>query len=1030
MDGVIAFVDGSAREDASDPTVNVALEASAGTGKTRILVERYLRLLAEGSSPRHILAITFTRKAAGEMKTRIIEELRKRPPLWSEIRERLFEMHVTTIDAFCLGLLREFPLEAGLDPDLELIDEVESDRLKEEAVDETLFRARRGRGVDIRFLVARFGDGALRRGLLELLSSRLTKEEILDRYVEHVLPATVPLVQSLKRASESLSAAFRGREGVERFLETGPDGADRPPPGFAALRFALERAVDPARAATADMEDVRGYFLTASNEPRRRLPPAAARETFSGRESYERHRDRVLGLAPLVARTYRQWIRDKDFHAVRQIHSLNREAARRFSELKRARARLDFTDVLLEAVRLLEKRGEFAQSRFRLESRYHHLLIDEFQDTNEAQWRLLRALVDSWGEGAGLVQEVILSEQARGEGTGRIQEPSLFIVGDRKQSIYGFRDARVEVMETATRHLLRIRPGGGRKLTLRHNFRAGGELLSFLNDVFSDMPKARAELEWSFQYRDPDHFPVASTGAASLPVALAVGKDLATVSGAVADEIVRIVEEEGRRPRDIAVLFRSRSSYRAYEQALVARGVPAYVYRGLGFFDSAEVMDLQALVRFLAEPASELRAAELARSRFVAVSDAALFRIAARRRGSSGDSPLARWLASGVVDLDLLPGAEERAAVERARRLVPSLLAWVDRVPAAELLERVLQESDYASWFVDDRQAWENLKKVMEMVRRADNRGYLTMSRLADFLASARTDEESEAVLEAVDAVNLMTIHAAKGLEFDSVFLVNMHQRCREDTSLPRIRELADGRIEVTALGPAEEEADELERHLPNRVEEEEKRLLYVALTRARRNLILSTVLTDEKRSVLRLLPESLQGVFREADDGSVSQVEWRGHRLRTLKPAEGRSLQEEKPAAAHRLRLEPLSPDALEGTVVELGAPSDPASLPLPDLEGEVFRGVPFSIARGSELVRGVIGAMVVSVTTITVVDRSSEEGEKRIRLLLEAGEALFPGREVQGCLVHPDEPDGSHRAPTFVKRGFGGRGAQLALF
>jgi ATP-dependent helicase/nuclease subunit A len=1022
MDDVIAFVDGKAREDASDPTVNVALEASAGTGKTRVLVERYLRLLSAGASPRHILAITFTRKAAGEMKTRIIEELRKRPSLWSEIRTRLFEMHVTTIDAFCLGLLREFPLEAGLDPDLELIDEVESDRLKEEAIDETLFRARRGRGVDIRFLVARFGEGALRRGLRGFLSSRLTREEILDRYVGHVLPAAIPLEQSLKRASENLSSAFRGKEGVERFLETGPE---IPSPGFSAFRFALERAVDPARAAAPDLEDVRAYFLTASNEPRRRLSPLAPREHFSSRERYEQHRDRVLGMAPLVARAYRQWIRDKDFHAVRQIHALYREAASRFLELKRARAGLDFTDVLLEAVRLLERRGEFSQSRFRLESRYHHLLIDEFQDTNEAQWRLIRALVDSWGEGAGLVQEAILSEQARGEGAGRIREPSLFIVGDRKQSIYGWRDARVEVMEKATRHLLRIRPGGGRKLTLRHSFRARGELLSFLNDVFSEMPKVRDDLEWSFQYRDADRFPVGTSEAAPSPVALAVGRDLRTLSSSVADEVVRIVEEEGRRPKDVAVLFRSRSSYRSYEEALVSRGVPAYVYRGLGFFDSLEVMDVQALVRFLAEPASELRAAELARSRFVALSDAALVRIAARRRGSGGDTPIARFLATGAVDLDLPLSAGDRAALSRASRLIPGFLARVDRVPASELLERILEETDYAAWFVDERQAWENLKKMMEMVRRADNRGYLTMSRLADFLESARTEEESEAVLEAVDAVNLMTIHAAKGLEFDTVFLVNLHQRCRKDTSLPRIRELADGRIEVTALAPGEEEED----HLPNRVEEEEKRLLYVALTRARRNLTLATLLTEETGSVYRLLPESLQGAFAKALEGSDPELEWRGHRVRILRPGGGRSLHEERPEPRLRPRLEPLTPDALEGTVTELPDDPFPASIPLllPDLKGEVHRSVPFSLARGGDVVRGTFDALVVTPETVTVVARRSreDEGAAPIDILLEAARSLFPGREVRGCLVHPGS------APVLVERRVGpGRGDQLTLF
>ncbi len=1035
-DEVLSFVDAGARAQASDPALNVALEASAGTGKTRVLVDRYLRLLEEGSGPRHILAITFTRKAAGEMKTRIIEELRKRPALWSEMRTRLFEMHVTTIDAFCLGLLREFPLEAGLDPDVALLDEVTSDRLRQEAVDETL--SRRSRGVDIRFLVSRFGEGVLRRGMREFLVGRLTRQEVLRRYVEHVVPASASLKTSLRRFSESLSSVFRGRDGAALFLESGPDEGSAP--GFRAVRFALSRAVDADVATPADVEEIRAYFLTSENEPRRRLSSLAPRESFPAPSGYERHREAVMALAPAVARFYRQWIREKDFYAVRQIYALYGQAAARFQELKRARAGLDFTDVLLEAVNLLEKRGEFSQSRFRLESRYHHLLIDEFQDTNEYQWRLIRALVDSWGEGSGLVQEAILAEQSKGPGGGRIREPSLFLVGDRKQSIYGWRDARVEVMEKASRHILRIRSGGGRRLTLRHSFRASAEILSFLNDLFSEVPRARGDLEWSFQYRESDHFPTSPIPATSSEpsISLAVGRSLGDVSGTVADEIVRLLEEEGLRPKDIAILFRSRSSYRAYEEALHARGVPAYVYRGLGFFDSPEVLDIQALVRFLAEPASRLRAAELARSRFVAVSDSALARMtwsSAPSQRRSPESPLVRWLRRGASDIDLPLAKEDRDAVARAARLIPSFLPLTDRIPAFELLERILQESDYARWFVLDRQAWENLKKVMEMVRRAENRGYLTMSRLADFLASAATDDESRAVLEAVDAVNLMTIHAAKGLEFDSVFLVNLHQRRREDTSLPLIRELADGAVEVVALGAFEggPVTEPNRPNWPNRVEEEEKRLLYVALTRARRRLGLSAVAGgsfEPERSLLGLLPESLLHRFREAlDAGSgVDSAEWRGHALRILWPVSGRQFHRSPPERRDRLRLEPLSVDAYEARVREdHGEPRDPVPVPDELLQaGEVRRRVPFAFARGGVVHRGVFDLLVVERARATVVERlpgpPSVQDRSRMEIRLEALAAIAPGREVMGLYLLPGAP------PETVKRRVAG--PQLSLF
>jgi len=262
------------------------------------------------------------------------------------------------------------------------------------------------------------------------------------------------------------------------------------------------------------------------------------------------------------------------------------------------------------------------------------------------------------------------------------------------------------------------------------------------------------------------------------------------------------------------------------------------------------------------------------------------------------------------------------------------------------------------------------------------------------------------------------------GLEFDSVFLVNMHQRRREDTSLPRIRELRDGGIEVTALGAAEGEADELAKE-PNRVEEEEKRLLYVALTRARRRLGLSAVTADgfePERSLLGLLPQSFQGRFRETlDAGSeVSEVEWRGHPLRILRPAEGRKFHRRDPERRDRLRLEPLSPDAceaIEEAQGEQGASRDDIPAP-PELlgSGEVHRMVPFALARGAAVVRGVIDLLVVEADKATAIERlpgpPSAEQRSRMEICLEAVETLAPGRVVTGFFVVTGAP------PVLVNR------------
>jgi hypothetical protein len=273
-----------------------------------------------------------------------------------------------------------------------------------------------------------------------------------------------------------------------------------------------------------------------------------------------------------------------------------------------------------------------------------------------------------------------------------------------------------------------------------------------------------------------------------------------------------------------------------------------------------------------------------------------------------------------------------------------------------------------------------------------------------------------------VDAVNLMTIHAAKGLEFDTCFLVNMHQRRREDTSLPRIRELPDGEIEVTALGADGSERAAAE---PNRVEEEEKRLLYVALTRARRRLSVSAVTAatfDPERSLLGLLPRSFREKFREALDAEAgaSEIEWRSHPLRILRPAEGRKFHSQAPERRDRLRLEPLSFDAYE-TSYQAGAESGEAieNVPVPPElvgAGEVHRRVPFTLARGRSVTRGVIDLLHIEPGVATVIERlegpPGPEHRERMDTCLEAVESLGSGREARGVFVIADAP------PLWVKR------------
>ncbi len=360
------------------------------------------------------------------------------------------------------------------------------------------------------------------------------------------------------------------------------------------------------------------------------MPGGYKKEQAASEAGFKRHHEALKAAAPAVHAALQGWARDLNVllaRGVDRVFAVTREEHRRTLAEHDV---VDFPELLERAVDLLQQMDEFSQSRYRLESRYHHVLVDEFQDTSRLQWRLVDLLVRSWGEGFGLVHEAPVL-------------PTLFIVGDRKQSIYRFRDADVTLLDEAASAIRGLRPDGGGRRAISRSFRARPALLAFVNDVCAEIAGAGPGRSDAFRYGESDHFPLeagaAPGGGDEPPLGLIVAEDSDATAQAVAGEIARLlaagtVRDRGTglprpaAPGDIAILFRSRDAHREFERALEARGIPAYVYKGLGFFDADEIKDLVALIRFLAAPASDLRAAAFARSRLVALSDHALARLA------------------------------------------------------------------------------------------------------------------------------------------------------------------------------------------------------------------------------------------------------------------------------------------------------------------------------------------------------------------------------------------------------------------
>jgi ATP-dependent helicase/nuclease subunit A len=888
--------DAGDRAAAVDPRHHVVLEASAGTGKTSVLVRRYLNLLAAGVDPANVLAITFTRKAAAEMRERIVRELRREAALsehgrrlWLRLRDRVGDIAISTIDAFCLSLLREFPLEADLDPAFRIADDTEVARLLERSLDAAL---RVGRSLarehdDLAVVLVELTTRQLRAGLRTLLDRRCVAMPALAGYLARADAPASAAAAVARAAAAALDVLAATPGGLAGFLESGPVRARRFDQLARDLTALAGGRITEAGDQRRVLEQLADYVFTHKGKPRAKVPYAA--RDFSDAASVRRHRVTFTRASADLAAVFDRLERDVNAVLARGVQRLAVIAERAYLRALDEEDLVDFTEALARSVALLEQMDEFSRSRFRLESRYHHVLVDEFQDTSRLQWRLVSLLVEAWRAGEGVAAPLA---------------PSIFVVGDRKQSIYRFRDAEVAILDEAGRYIAALNPRTRPARAITTSFRSVPALLAFVNDLFDEVAKEPSRSD-AFRYGDSDRFPLLPDSSSLLagdPVlGLAAASSPADAAGAVADEVVRILSggvtvrdrETGvaraAQPGDIAILFRSRDSHREFEAALEARNVPTYVYRGLGFFGSDEIQDLSALIRYLARPDSAVREAALLRSRIVRLSDGAVAALAPHL----GD--VLRSAVRPAAFGQLAPDDQE--VLTRSREAVASWLALADRVPPADLLDQALRDTAYVFEMRGPRyaQARENVKKFRGLLRRIQNRGYATLARIADHLDRLSAGDESNASLDAVNAVNLMTVHASKGLEFPVVFVVGL-ARGTGSTGQP-VRVVSDdgGGSPAASVGTLRFEADEEEKR---RDREETKRLLYVALTRARDRLYLSGVLGADGRfaprpgSLGEALPRSFGEAIEAAGTRSGPRVTWAGrgrtHSFLVARPADG----------------------------------------------------------------------------------------------------------------------------------------------
>lgn len=867
----------SARHRASDPGAHAWVSASAGSGKTTILTDRVLRLLLRGVPPEEILALTFTRTAAAEMRERVLATLerwagmeeeallaalralepghgsahnRLDPAMARRLHARVLDapggLGIATIHGFAQGLLAAFPLEAGLPPGVRPLDERETAELRRQALSDLLADAAAdpagGLADDLARIAREAGPTKLGERIPALLKAGAAIDDIGDdaaitAWLRGALG--LPPTGTREEALEAALAPDRFDDGAvvmlgELLRQSGHKNQVEP------AEFALGWRDRPAGARVEAWPQLRGLVRTQNGSPRSyRTVEAKTPGTVEAAATLE------ALVAPIEARDIGFRLAE---HAGAHLR-VGRALHRHYRAAKEARGGIDYDDMIGRAAGLLARPDAAAFAGEMLDRRIAHVLVDEAQDTNRAQWDIIRAVSEEFFAGSG---------------TRAAGERSLFVVGDYKQAIFGFQGTDPEVFEEERQRLA----AGGQleQVPLLTNFRSGPAILALVDRVIEKLGPEALGLPPGETVRHEAHRADAA-GTVTLyparkPPGMAEGADGDVEGGedlprdpdyaAFLAERIRgwttpgsperlwLAPRErdrphGRwaRPGDILVLVRQRGELMAdLVAALFAAGVPVAGVDRMLLAEPLAVQDLVAAMRVAAQPGDDLSLAALL------------------------VSPLFGWSHDAVRDLrdhapkaSLLEGLRiaARAGASPAAETVgaiEALLRAADRETPAAFLDLILSGPDRGRAKLLARlgpEAEDAIDALMAEALAAEGAGLVS---LAAFLARLDRSEGSigRPLAEAGAAVRIMTVHGAKGLQAPVVLLADAARPPRTDPGGVVEMKLGEiclplvyGRSElaVGAVGHA------LEAEKKKRLQEYH-RLLYVALTRAEDHLFLA----------------------------------------------------------------------------------------------------------------------------------------------------------------------------------------------
>ncbi|MFQ5964103.1 MAG: UvrD-helicase domain-containing protein [Candidatus Scalinduaceae bacterium] len=847
---------------------DLCIVAGPGSGKTSVLVKRFVNLVTRKNvSINEILTLTFTEKAANEMKIRVAA-LFEREGMEKE-RQKIEFAYLSTIHSFCARLLRENAIEAGIDPQFRVMDELETNRFKEQILETILKKWSDESRLDV-FLNNIFWHQ------MDSKSSRIKSfKECLMHLYEKIRNACQPISKIVKpiNISQDVLITYNNIKDIISEINELSSEKELPEKTRDKIEYILKRWNTLTLQKNIDelyngeeKDTLTLSLLNKFKDINSSINLSVSQDVKQPLKDLRKELENLIGLL----------IEDYSTKPKMVLKEFLMDFDAAYTEGKKIESLVDFTDLEEKTIELLREKKHITDE---IKRRFKYILVDEFQDIS----RLQRTIIDL----------------IRGK-------DNLFVVGDAKQSIYGFRNADVEIFQN-----LQNEVSSSSLICLNENFRSRPQILDFVNHIFDklwsdnagnqqkDCNEIKDAANCSITSADPfdstsplsppsqggERGEVSSlltnsehqlkAGATfshksipSVEMIMAAGEDKTQArkweSIEIAKRIKEIVEkglikitnkrekERNLLYRDFAILFRSTTDIKLYERSLAELNIPYYVISGRGFFNTTEITDLMNLLKVIESPLDEINLASVLKSPFVGVDDEALFWLAnyAHNAHNGNERRYIYEILNEVVDIKEIK-ADVRNKITQFMQLLKKIQTIKPRTSLWHLISLILKRTEFQSKmliFSNGKRRYANLLKLVELCKNQEDFEPVTLRDFIEIVEDYKFREirESEAPVESEeeDVVKLTTVHAAKGLEFPVVVIADVDR----DNVRPSDYFVYSEKhgVSFKIINPLTNEVEEplshkkIKEEIKEKEIQESKRLLYVAMTRAQEHLIIS----------------------------------------------------------------------------------------------------------------------------------------------------------------------------------------------